>query len=636
MNSQITRYTWLILFFAILFITAIAFYWATSGAVGLDRNQPLERRRLDQLLIRAEVLAQFAPDSTLIYLDSAQQIASTLPDSTSLTLDIGLAKATFFVDRAAPDKAIPLLESLHSLATQSSDNEHTAQIALLLGETYIGKHQLTLAKPFLEEAMALLEHSDDSKEIARVLTSKGVCHMRSSEFEVAQSHFLRALEIYDSLQSTGQIALARLNLASNIMEVGGKEEALDQLRKALEAAEEAKDTSLILNVLNDIGIVFRKSDPDSAVGIYRSALAMIPEGRFAEDYNRLRFNLANIISDQGDLRSALDTFQSVYRSCKELGLPMGVVVSCSGISEILEIQGNLPEALKWSEEAIANMRPEPGPSRFLNELLNQKAGLLLKIGRTDQALDLKTKVVSMERELTDGEKKIQLLEMEKAFQYERKVSENENIKANLSFRNRLRLLLLVLFGVVLTLSVILSFLLWQRKMMTVRLERAYHKLIKQYRFQQETPPLGSLQHTTSTEEDTWEGTPEADKSLPADQNLADRLEEWLIKERPFLDPKFRVETACERLQTNAKALAQALRQHRGANFNTLINKARVREAMKLMADPEYDHYKVEFIGYRAGFGTKQTFYTAFEQETGLTPGFYRNSIMDTDPQSEER
>lgn len=57
--------------------------------------------------------------------------------------------------------------------------------------------------------------------------------------------------------------------------------------------------------------------------------------------------------------------------------------------------------------------------------------------------------------------------------------------------------------------------------------------------------------------------------------------------------------------------------------------------MKLMADPEYAHYKVEFIGYRAGFGTKQTFFTAFEQETGLTPGFNKSSLLDGEPQTEQ-
>ena len=297
---------------------------------------------------------------------------------------------------------------------------------------------------------------------------------------------------------------------------------------------------------------------------------MIPEGRYAQEYNRLRFNQANIYLDQGDLQSALDTFQNVYRSCKELGFPIGVVVSSSGISEILEKQGDLTAALTWVEEGIGAMRSEPGPTRMMIDLLDQKARLLRKTGKYDQALDLKMKVASMERALTDGEKQIQLLEMEKAFHYERKVSENSEIKSSLIHQSRLKFIILFLFGTVLTVSVILAFLLWQRKLMTGRLERAYHKLIRQYRDQQKISPVATTLPTREVP-DPESGRMETEGPSSGVMNLADRLEDWLLKERPFLDPKFRVEMACERLQTNAKALAQALRQYRNSNFNTIIN-----------------------------------------------------------------
>lgn len=599
-----------------------------------SNNVPDSRRRFDQLRTRAEILSRYAPDSALIYLDSAQNIAASLPDSTSVIPEILLSRAIIFDEQAAPDSAIAILEDLHSVSIQRGDVYHTARSALLLGEIYLNKHQLALSKPFLFEALAHFENSSEREVLGRVLTGTGVYHMRSSEFETAQNHFLRALNIYDSLQYKAQVANVQLNLASNFMEVGEREEALRQLHNALHTAREVKDTAIILNILNDLGIAYRRSNQDSALSIYRSAFSMIKDGRFAEDYNRIRFNLANILLDQGDVQSALDTFRSVYRSSKELGFPIGIVVSCSGTSEILEKKGDLQAALTWAEEAIAAMRPEPGPSRMLIDLLDQKARLLRKIGKYEEALELKGKVVSMDRALTDGQKQLSLLEMEKAFQYERKVSENIEIKENLVFRSWQKIIMLILFGGLLTVSVILAFLLRQRKLMTMRLESAYHKLIRQYRNQKEVshvvvaPPLRG--EAVPSDSNTQRNSP----SSPV-QNLADRLEDWLNKERPFLDPKFRVDTACERLQTNAKALAQALRQNRGTNFNSLVNKARVQEAMRLMADPEYSHYKVEFIGYRAGFGTKQTFYTAFEQETGLTPGFYRSSVMDVESQSEE-
>lgn len=115
----------------------------------------------------------------------------------------------------------------------------------------------------------------------------------------------------------------------------------------------------------------------------------------------------------------------------------------------------------------------------------------------------------------------------------------------------------------------------------------------------------------------------------AEENgILERLLEYFTTEKPFLDPKFRVETAANRLQITQKQLSLAIRHSDAGSFNNLVNRFRVEESRKLMEDPELSNYKVEFIGYKAGFGTKQTFYTAFEQHTGITPGFYRSNIQE--------
>lgn len=41
---------------------------------------------------------------------------------------------------------------------------------------------------------------------------------------------------------------------------------------------------------------------------------------------------------------------------------------------------------------------------------------------------------------------------------------------------------------------------------------------------------------------------------------------------------------------------------------------------------EFDIYTIEAIAEKAGFGTKQRFYNAFEQQTGVKPMYYRQSM----------
>ncbi|MFZ4708183.1 MAG: AraC family transcriptional regulator [Bacteroidales bacterium] len=46
-----------------------------------------------------------------------------------------------------------------------------------------------------------------------------------------------------------------------------------------------------------------------------------------------------------------------------------------------------------------------------------------------------------------------------------------------------------------------------------------------------------------------------------------------------------------------------------------------------MEDMRYNNYKIDAIGTECGFGSKQSFYTPFEQVTGLKPGYYRNQLL---------
>jgi AraC-like DNA-binding protein len=59
------------------------------------------------------------------------------------------------------------------------------------------------------------------------------------------------------------------------------------------------------------------------------------------------------------------------------------------------------------------------------------------------------------------------------------------------------------------------------------------------------------------------------------------------------------------------------------NFKTFVNSYRIREALRLLAEPEFQHYKIEAIGKQAGFGSKASFYSAFSSVTGSQPSEHR-------------
>ena len=58
-----------------------------------------------------------------------------------------------------------------------------------------------------------------------------------------------------------------------------------------------------------------------------------------------------------------------------------------------------------------------------------------------------------------------------------------------------------------------------------------------------------------------------------------------------------------------------------------------------MNDAAYRNYKIEAIAAESGFGTRQSFYNAFEQQIGMKPSYYReyifNSTFFQDPDTAE-
>ena len=57
------------------------------------------------------------------------------------------------------------------------------------------------------------------------------------------------------------------------------------------------------------------------------------------------------------------------------------------------------------------------------------------------------------------------------------------------------------------------------------------------------------------------------------------------------------------------------------------NRFRVEEVRRLFDEPSNVNLKLETIATQAGFGNRQSFYDAFEQVTGVKPGYYRKNIL---------
>ncbi len=103
----------------------------------------------------------------------------------------------------------------------------------------------------------------------------------------------------------------------------------------------------------------------------------------------------------------------------------------------------------------------------------------------------------------------------------------------------------------------------------------------------------------------------------------ERLQNFMAKEKPFLEPDINIELLAKRLSLPERTLSRILNQHFGKNFFEFINGDRVEEAKRLLRDPDQQSASMLDILAAAGFTSKSTFNSIFKKHLGQTPSQYR-------------
>lgn len=104
------------------------------------------------------------------------------------------------------------------------------------------------------------------------------------------------------------------------------------------------------------------------------------------------------------------------------------------------------------------------------------------------------------------------------------------------------------------------------------------------------------------------------------------LEELIEVQRIFVNKELTLLELATILQTNKTYLSEFINSHYGLNFNEFINQQRVREACRLMMQPESDRLSFDQISEKCGFNSRSTFYAAFKKSTGMSPAAFSRTL----------
>ena len=106
------------------------------------------------------------------------------------------------------------------------------------------------------------------------------------------------------------------------------------------------------------------------------------------------------------------------------------------------------------------------------------------------------------------------------------------------------------------------------------------------------------------------------------QELFGRLERLMQNDQVYKNSLFTREKMAELLGTNRTYLSQTINEQTGLTFTHYMNKYRIEEARRILADPQ-DDTPIKAIAADLGFSSVTTFYTLFKAAVRMSPDQYR-------------
>jgi AraC-like DNA-binding protein len=104
--------------------------------------------------------------------------------------------------------------------------------------------------------------------------------------------------------------------------------------------------------------------------------------------------------------------------------------------------------------------------------------------------------------------------------------------------------------------------------------------------------------------------------------LSEKIKDYLINQKPFLNPDFAISDIAIELQVPQNHISYCINTLMNTSFYKLRTELRVEHAVALLQSDKKERLTIEAIGEQSGFKTRSNFYSAFKEITGMTPTEY--------------
>ncbi len=520
------------------------------------------------LLVSGVVLAQ---DSTLFV-----QARKLMYDG-----DVLFGKDDYVNSLSNYEKALDLVQNSDSVHLKA---ELLFDIALVYD--YIGDYKQSLS--FYQNSYQIMDSLNDYVYVAALLNNIGAVFFMWSDYDQALKYYIESLNVEKNNGSVKGVADSYQNIAIVYRNLNMVDSAMYYLDQSLVLYKEVGDSLNIGTCYDNMALVYLDSkEYDKALFYIEKAydIQCRNDDKYGQSYSLNNFGLAYL--GKNDYLMAKEYFLLAFECAGDIHLITQKLFSLEKLAELSSKTGDFKSAYEYLSDAVLYR-----DSVYSADARKQMA-----------EMQTRYEVAKMNDEIMIQQLTIQ--------QQEDQLKRESLIKT------------IVLTGLMFCV-IFIGFMV----LIYLQKRRAYQILLMQniQLARLEEQEMKSENHKERSEQDVPE-TKYQKSSLTEEQKKAiyDKLLDLMEYGRVFLNHDLSIEDLAEKLDTNRRYLSQVVNEMHGSNFSTFINEYRVKEARRLLLDPEKRHFSLEGIAHSAGFNSRISFNNAFKKITGLTPAYFQKS-----------
>ncbi len=288
----------------------------------------------------------------------------------------------FFIESMGQTNSV--IDSLNRSMTLTEDPERKMDILYEIAEAW-AELNFDSSHHYAKQLNYLANENSNATYQINGCRAIGLAFDYAYEMDSASFYYHKALEIAQGVKDTSSIALLKFNLGTVELLSGKYISVLPWFKQAIELLELTQDDDgLLLNIYNNLGIVYRRIDRiQDAKNIFLRALSILDSAIDQHIRIDIFTNLGNVMISLENYDSAEYYYRAVKEYAEKENNQLDFAFATNGLGMVEESRGHYIKSIEYFDEVIKMKGIEEDYVLFTAQRF--KAEILSELGAYDSA-----------------------------------------------------------------------------------------------------------------------------------------------------------------------------------------------------------------------------------------------------------